>query len=86
MLRVGLTNKVHVLEEMDQLLYTLNKIDMQIQTEVNKHILDEGNQNITQMKKIENEIISIRRTYHNQTRKQPLKTDEEHSYHLTLSY
>lgn len=85
MLKDGLTNKVHVLDDIDQLLVSLNKIDMQIQTEVNKHILEEGNQNINQMKKLENEIISIRREYHKQNHEKT-RTEEEHSYHLTLSY
>ncbi|MEH7380747.1 hypothetical protein V7138_09735 [Bacillus sp. JJ1533] len=86
MLKDELKTKAHVLEEIDQLLFTLNKIDMQIQTEVNKHIHEEGYQNITQMKQLENELISLRKAYRNQKSEQELHTEKEHSYHLTLSY
>ncbi|THE15126.1 hypothetical protein E1I69_02085 [Bacillus timonensis] len=81
-----LTKKGHVLESIDQLLSTLNKIDMQIQTEVGKHLHEERSQNIYHMKQIENEINSLRNACQNQKGGRVSETDKEHSYHLTLSY
>ncbi|MFS0822995.1 hypothetical protein [Bacillus sp. 1P02SD] len=86
MLKDELTKKGHVLESIDQLISTLNKIDMQIQTEVGKHLHEEGSQNIYHMKQIENDITSLRNEYHNQKGGRVSETDKEHSYHLTLSY
>ncbi|MEH7385508.1 hypothetical protein V7147_08880 [Bacillus sp. JJ1521] len=86
MLKDELTKKVHVLKDIDQLLSALNKIDMQIQTEVGRHIHEEGNQNINHLKQLENEIISLRNAYRIQKEEQTPQTDKEHSYHLTLSY
>ncbi|MEH7236543.1 hypothetical protein [Bacillus sp. JJ1562] len=81
-----LKTKVHVLEDIDQLLFNLNKIDMQIQIEVGTRIQEEGNQNINQMKQLENELIILRKAYRNQKAEQAAETEKEHSYHLTLSY
>ncbi|MDR4888674.1 hypothetical protein RGU12_14260 [Fredinandcohnia sp. QZ13] len=86
MLKDELTKKKHVLESIDQLLSMLNKIDVQIQTEVVKHLNEEGNRNILQMKQLENEMKSLRNEFHHQKDGRVSETDKEHSYHLTLSY
>ncbi len=86
MLMDELKTKVHVLEDIDHLLSTLNKIDMQVQTEVGKHINEEGNRNVKHIKQLENEIVSLRNMYHVQKDEQMTQTEKEHSYHLTLSY
>ncbi|MEH7224325.1 hypothetical protein V7112_11015 [Bacillus sp. JJ1566] len=86
MLKDELKTKVHVLDDIDQLLFTLNKIDMQIKTEVDKYIHEEGHQHINQLKQLENELISLRKAYRNQNAEQAVQSEKEHSYHLTLSY
>lgn len=86
MLNDELKTKVHVLEDIEQLLYTLDKVDKQIQKEVNNHINEKGNQNINHLKELENEIISLNTTYRNQILEQTPQSEKEHSYHLTLSY
>ncbi|WP_453995509.1 hypothetical protein [Bacillus nitroreducens] len=82
----GFIKKGVVLEDLDQLLLKLNEIDTQIQTEVNNRILEEGNRNIGNLKSLENDLASLRNSYHSQAPEQVSHIKREHSYHLTLSY
>ncbi|MCC3358366.1 hypothetical protein [Bacillus sp. REN16] len=85
-MRNELMTKGHVLEDIDQLLSALNRLDVEIQSEVNKHIDEEGNQNMDSMKQLEKEIISLTNAFHHQKDEYAPQTEKEHSYHLTLSY
>lgn len=86
MLKGELTTKAHVLGDIDQLLNSLNTIDKQIQAEVDLCI-DEGKDlKLIQIKGLENDLISLQKTFLNQKSEQSPQTGKEHSYHLTLSY
>jgi hypothetical protein len=86
MLKGELTTKSHVLGDIDQLLNSLNTIDRQIQTEVDLCINEGEEKKMIHIKKLENDLISLQKTYHSQKPGQSSQTEKEHSYHLTLSY
>ncbi|WP_077618559.1 hypothetical protein [Bacillus sinesaloumensis] len=82
----GLTNKVDVLENLDQLLFSLNEIDRQVESKIEEHIQEVGNQTTEHLIELENDINSIRSAYQNRKHEEVQTSEKNHSYHLTLSY
>ncbi|MFT4413051.1 hypothetical protein ACLM5H_04240 [Fredinandcohnia humi] len=82
----GLSKKDFVLDDLDQMLLSLNKMEKQLHIEVNKHISTEGNKSINKIKRIENNLLSIEKAIHNKTEEKTSRFEKDHSFHLTLSY
>ncbi|WP_449536706.1 hypothetical protein [Ferdinandcohnia sp. Marseille-Q9671] len=86
MVKDGFTTKAQVLEDIDQLIHTLNKIDKQVQVEINEHLNEGESQLVEHMKRLESDVLSLRSLYRKQSFENSTKAKKDHSYHLTLSY
>lgn len=81
-----LSNKDIVLDGLDEMIFTLSKMEQVLQEEVNQIVYEKGNKNLQKINQIENDLLSLEKVNFDNQKENKSKEETGRSFHLTLSY